>query len=95
MQNMVENQEKEVRFHRFYLVPKTPILALKGTTYLEQNLQYHDNDDQPDDATKTLQGLVSLISTVHSSIGKMTLSLNVFLFVFYFVVVSVSTECIV
>lgn len=38
MQNMVENQEKEVRFHRFYLVPKRPILALKGTTYLEQNL---------------------------------------------------------
>lgn len=41
---------------------------------------YHGSDNQPDDSTTILECLVSLISTVHSSIGNLTLSLNVFLF---------------
>lgn len=44
---------------------------------------YHGNDNQPDDFTTILECLVSLISTVHSSIGNLTLSLNVFLFLLF------------
>lgn len=44
---------------------------------------YHGNDNQPDNSTTILECLVSLISTVHSSIGNLTLSLNVFLFLLF------------
>lgn len=41
---------------------------------------YHGNDNQLNDSTTILERLVSRISAVHSSIGNLTLSLNVFLF---------------
>lgn len=71
--------------------PHNKATDLKTTTGTDE--AYYSNNNQPGDSIKILDCLVSVISTVHSSRGKSTLSLNVFLFVVLFV--SVSTECIV
>lgn len=91
-QNAVKKEKKKTDFIGFPCTKETD-LNLQWHHVPGADETYHGNDNQPDDSTKILECLVSLISTVHSSLGILTLSLNVFLFLLFFI--SMSTECIV
>ena len=78
MQKTVKNKRKQIFIG--FPCTKDPNLSPQQHHIPGEDEVYHGNDDRPDDSTLVFECLVSLVSTVHSSIGNLTLSLNVILF---------------
>lgn len=76
-----KQRKKKDEFSQVFLVPKLPSVSHQRHHTLGKDA-YHSSDNQPD-GSNTISKSSVLISTVHSNLGNLTPSLNVFLFLFF------------